>query len=107
MLIGQKPGTFLVRISTTDKHQPFTVSRVNSKSGIDHCRIQKHHDGRLRASVRREGQDKEFVTKETKIGAMIKLLEKELNLKYPCPGYPFSSVFSDIDSEGYLLDNDE
>jgi hypothetical protein len=105
LLVSERPGTFLVRISATDKTQPFTVSRVNSKGGIDHCRIQKISDGKLRAMIRREGQEKEFITKETAIGAMVKLLSKELNLKYPCPGYPYKGVFSHTDSEGYLLDD--
>ena len=96
----------MVRISATDKSQPFTVSRVNSKSGIDHCRIQKLPDGRLRAFLKREGQEKEFVTDKSSIGMMVKLIAKELNLKTPCPGYPYKGVFSQTDSEGYLLDDE-
>ena len=52
LLKGQPPGTFLVRLSTTSKQTPFTITRVTSKSTLEHIRIIKMDDGNFKAKIK-------------------------------------------------------
>jgi len=46
-LAAEQPGTFLVRASTTQQDQPFTISKVSAKRKINHQRINKDKKGAL------------------------------------------------------------
>jgi len=52
LLGNQKPGTFLVRVKT-DKTSPFVISRVNKQKIIDHVRISRSSEGKLKISTKK------------------------------------------------------
>jgi len=95
ILEDQKPGTFLVRLSTTDPaHTPFTISKVGHKGDINHQRINVRSDSKgffVHTPV------KGTVQKVTHSGDLVDFFSKKIRsllyLKYPIGGSKFEAVF--------------
>jgi len=106
-LAGQPKGTFLVRTSTTDRHSPFTISKLTKKGKINHQRIQRLQDGKFKVEIKyANGKVETESSKDDLLVPFIRALSTELALSSPCPGSKFRSLFLDTKIEGYLVSDD-
>eukprot|EP01090_Pellita_catalonica_P004230 TRINITY_DN14069_c0_g1_i1.p1 TRINITY_DN14069_c0_g1~~TRINITY_DN14069_c0_g1_i1.p1 ORF type:complete len:474 (-),score=88.31 TRINITY_DN14069_c0_g1_i1:27-1448(-) len=103
-LTRKPPGTYLVRLSTSTAGC-FTVSKVTKAGSLAHQRIQ-HVPGEGFSIRTRKG------TLQSAPSALLpdflKKISKDLSLKSPCPGSPFSALFvAKPVLSGYLLADDD
>jgi len=99
-------GTFLVRFSFTTSGC-FTISKVSTKGGINHQRIDyKPGHGFSISYSTKKGKKTQRAESLTDL---IHVIKSDLNLKTPCPNNPYEYLFSKAKAtmEGYLaVDND-
>jgi len=98
-------GTFLVRLTTTEpiERAPFTISKVHKTGEINHQRVYAMEEplGYFTHVKYKNGTKK--VEAEGGIENLILKVQKDLSLKKECPGWPFSGLFTTVDSS-YNID---
>jgi serine/threonine protein kinase len=107
-LATEKKGSYLIRLSLTEPEKtPYTISKVNQKGIINHQRVSVNPGGAgYYVTIKYPDKPKKFEAAGP-IGNLIKLVSKELSLKYACAGSMFSSLFQKQEKfGGYLQDDD-
>jgi len=109
LLVNQKPGYFLVRLSSSPGF--FTISKVSRENKINHQRIEYKFDKGFTVAVQTK-KGKKIITENCSLQHYIDIIKSDLYLKAPCPGSPFEFIFCKIKStlDGYLMcdsDNDD
>jgi len=99
-LKNKLPGTFLIRFSSKDHPNCFTISKVNAKSKIMHQRI-----------LHKSSSPEVSTSEGTTYPDLVDLVDKghtTLKLSIPCPESPYAHLFSDGHSNCCIYDlNDE
>eukprot|EP01102_Stenamoeba_stenopodia_P006404 TRINITY_DN1755_c0_g2_i1.p1 TRINITY_DN1755_c0_g2~~TRINITY_DN1755_c0_g2_i1.p1 ORF type:complete len:320 (+),score=100.47 TRINITY_DN1755_c0_g2_i1:887-1846(+) len=103
LLHSQKPGSFLVRLSTTQAGA-YTISKVSRKGQINHQRIEYKPDKGFSVSIQTK-KGKKTVTDTTSLQHLVEATKSDLYLKVPCPGSPYEFLFAKNKSklDGYLI----
>eukprot|EP01125_Pyxidicula_operculata_P022104 TRINITY_DN8888_c0_g1_i1.p1 TRINITY_DN8888_c0_g1~~TRINITY_DN8888_c0_g1_i1.p1 ORF type:complete len:552 (+),score=115.55 TRINITY_DN8888_c0_g1_i1:38-1693(+) len=91
-----KPGTFLVRLSTSEPvhSNPFTITKLNSQSEIVHQRI-NFKDGKYFISVKDKTGNRELASTKGLI-FLIEEIMKTKFVKYPAPRSKYSTIFAKL-----------
>jgi hypothetical protein len=88
----KKKGSFLVRVSLTDPFMhPYTLSMLNQNKIVDHQRIGVTKTGGYWTLVKIKGQTQRI--EEERIEILVKRAVKHLELKAPCLGSKYRSIF--------------
>jgi len=93
-------GYYLVRVSTSNASQPFTISRFTKEGKLIHFRIDKTLDGTLKINVPPVKTSKNLIH-------LMKEIKEPMNLKKPVPGSKYLSIFSSVSSGGYAKPDEE
>jgi len=101
-------GTFLVRLSSTEpiERAPFTISKVHKTGEINHQRVYaKTEDGLGYFTHVKYKNGTKKVEADGGIENLLLKVLKDLSLRKECPGWPYSNLFTTVDSS-YNIDPD-
>jgi len=102
---AKRPGTFLVRLSTTEpiERTPFTVSKVSSDGSITHTRVNFRTDGRgYFISVKTKSGNLQ-IEAPCPFSALVEKAKKKLKLREVAPGSKFIGLFKDSGGQSAYL----
>jgi len=102
---SKKPGTFLVRLSTTEpiEKTPFTISKVSSDGSVTHTRVNARTDGRgFYISVKTKSGNLQIEAPSPFVN-LIEKAKKKLKLREFALGSRFASLFKDAQGGGGYL----
>lgn len=99
----KKKGSYLIRVSSTDPfNNPFTISMLSSKT-VDHQRIGVSK-GVYFTLVKIKGQTQKI--EEDDLVQLVKRAAKHLELKTPCLGSKYASIFGPASAGGGYLNSE-
>jgi len=106
---GDKPGTFLVRLSTTEPidKNPFTISKVTREGSVSHQRVSclPANKGFYITLKRKDGTQKN-VEATGGVENLIAECRESLGLQVDCPGSRFLEIFKAQKIDGYGVDTE-